>query len=65
MKEAEKYGAMCKMGYFPDAFGNAGQMPQLLKQAGMDTVTSDEVYVLSGLITKFKKMETMNLRIQK
>ena len=39
MKEAEKYGAMCKMGYFPDAFGNAGQMPQLLKQAGMDTVT--------------------------
>ena len=39
MKEAEKYGAMCKMGYFPDAFGNAGQMPQILKQAGMDTVT--------------------------
>ena len=38
MKEAEKYGAMCKMGYFPDAFGNAGQMPQILKQAGMDTV---------------------------
>ena len=39
MKSAEKYGGMCKMGYFPDAFGNAGQMPQILKQAGMETVT--------------------------
>lgn len=38
MKEAEKYGGVCKVGYFPDAFGNAGQMPQLLKQAGMDAV---------------------------
>lgn len=27
------------MGYFPDAFGNAGQMPQLLRQAGMEAVT--------------------------
>lgn len=38
MQEAEAYGALCKIGYFPDAFGNAGQMPQLLKQAGMDAV---------------------------
>ncbi|MBQ8640251.1 MAG: alpha-mannosidase [Lachnospiraceae bacterium] len=38
MQEAEAYGGICHMGYFPDAFGNAGQMPQLLKQAGMKAV---------------------------
>ncbi len=38
MREAEKFGKVCRIGYFPDAFGNAGQMPQLLKQAGMKAV---------------------------
>lgn len=37
-KSAMGYGSLCKMGYFPDAFGNAGQMPQLLKQAGIEAV---------------------------
>lgn len=37
-QEAKNYGKDCKIGYFPDAFGNAGQMPQLLKQAGMEAV---------------------------
>ena len=37
-QEAKAYGKDCKIGYFPDAFGNAGQMPQLLKQAGMESV---------------------------
>ncbi|MGN0314876.1 MAG: alpha-mannosidase [Fusicatenibacter sp.] len=37
-QEAKAYGRDCKIGYFPDAFGNAGQMPQLLKQAGMEAV---------------------------
>lgn len=37
-KEATEYGNICPVGYFPDAFGNAGQMPQLLKQAGMKAV---------------------------
>lgn len=32
---AERFGNVCKIGYLPDAFGNAGQFPQLLKQAGM------------------------------
>lgn len=32
---AERFGGVCKIGYLPDAFGNAGQLPQLLKQAGM------------------------------
>ncbi len=38
IEEAKKYGNVCKIGYFPDTFGNAGQMPQLLKQAGMEAV---------------------------
>ncbi|WMJ86605.1 alpha-mannosidase [Anaerocolumna sp. MB42-C2] len=38
IEEANKYGKLCKIGYFPDAFGNAGQMPQILKQAGMEAV---------------------------
>ena len=29
---------MSKVGYFPDAFGNASQMPQLMKQAHMDAI---------------------------
>lgn len=37
-QEAKKYGDLCRVGYFPDAFGNAGQMPQLLKQAGMEAI---------------------------
>lgn len=35
MDIAEKLGGVTKIGYFPDAFGNAGQMPQILSQAGM------------------------------
>ena len=36
--EAKKYGEPTMIGYFPDAFGNAGQMPQILKQGGCDAV---------------------------
>lgn len=35
MDLANKLGGVTKVGYFPDAFGNAGQMPQILSQAGM------------------------------
>ena len=38
IREAKAYGNLTKVGYFPDAFGNAGQMPQLLTQAGMEAV---------------------------
>lgn len=38
IQEAWQFGSLCRVGYFPDAFGNAGQMPQLLKQAGMKAV---------------------------
>lgn len=37
-KEAQKLGKLCPIGYFPDAFGNAGQMPQVLAQAGMEAI---------------------------
>ncbi|WP_036746647.1 alpha-mannosidase [Paenibacillus sp. UNC451MF] len=36
-EDASEYGSICKLGYFPDSFGNMGQAPQILLQAGMDT----------------------------
>jgi alpha-mannosidase len=36
-QDAREYGTICKLGYFPDSFGNMGQAPQILLQAGMDT----------------------------
>lgn len=35
-QDARQYGAISKVGYFPDSFGNMGQAPQLLLQAGID-----------------------------
>lgn len=35
MGMARRFGKITPLGYFPDTFGNAGQMPQILKQAGM------------------------------
>jgi alpha-mannosidase len=35
MRDAKRFGAVTMVGYFPDAFGNIGQAPQILKQAGM------------------------------
>lgn len=35
---AKKLGKVTPIGYFPDSFGNAGQMPQILKQAGMKAI---------------------------
>jgi len=35
MDIAKKLGKITRVGYFPDAFGNVGQMPQILSQAGM------------------------------
>ncbi|UVI28259.1 alpha-mannosidase [Paenibacillus spongiae] len=36
-KDARAFGPVAKIGYFPDSFGNMGQAPQLLRQAGMST----------------------------
>jgi len=35
MKDAKEWGNLSKIGYFPDSFGNMGQAPQILKQAGI------------------------------
>ncbi|MBQ3859695.1 MAG: alpha-mannosidase, partial [Clostridia bacterium] len=35
---AAEYGKVSKTGYFPDAFGNIGQAPQILRGFGIDTV---------------------------
>ncbi|WP_152394175.1 alpha-mannosidase [Paenibacillus guangzhouensis] len=34
-RDAAAYGTISKLGYFPDSFGNMGQAPQMLKQAGI------------------------------
>ena len=36
MQVCEKYGKPAMVGYFPDAFGNISQVPQLLRGFGMD-----------------------------
>ena len=36
MQVCEKYGKPAMIGYFPDAFGNISQVPQLLRGFGMD-----------------------------
>lgn len=38
MSLAREFGKPTLLGYFPDSFGNAGQMPQLMKQAGMKAI---------------------------
>lgn len=36
LRESKKWGEPTKLGYFPDTFGNIGQAPQIMKQAGID-----------------------------
>ena len=36
-RDSKGYGNICKIGYFPDSFGNMGQAPQILKEVGIDT----------------------------
>jgi len=35
LKDAKEWGNVSKVGYFPDSFGNMGQAPQILQQAGI------------------------------
>ncbi|MBB6637587.1 glycoside hydrolase family 38 C-terminal domain-containing protein [Cohnella thailandensis] len=34
-QDAARYGTISKVGYFPDTFGNIGQAPQIMRQAGI------------------------------
>lgn len=36
MRDAKRWGNVSKIGYFPDSFGNMGQAPQMLQQAGIN-----------------------------
>ena len=36
MEESQKWGTPVMLGYFPDTFGNMGQTPQMMKQAGLE-----------------------------
>lgn len=35
-QETQKWGATTPIGYYPDTFGNPGQVPQLMKEIGID-----------------------------
>lgn len=35
---AKEFGKCSMIGYFPDTFGNVGQIPQIMKQAGMKAI---------------------------
>ncbi|UKS28306.1 alpha-mannosidase [Paenibacillus sp. HWE-109] len=37
-QDAKKFGAVAKIGYFPDTFGLVGQTPQLMQQSGITNV---------------------------
>ena len=47
LKETEKYGAPTMIGYFPDTFGNIGQMPQILKGFNIDNAFMGRGTVIS------------------
>lgn len=36
LEESKKWGAPVKLGYFPDTFGNMGQVPQMMLEGGLD-----------------------------
>lgn len=38
IEESQRFGKSSMIGYFPDSFGNAGQMPQFMKKSGIDTI---------------------------
>lgn len=48
MRETEKYGKPTMIGYFPDTFGNIGQMPQILKGVGIDNAFMGRGTVISN-----------------
>jgi mannosylglycerate hydrolase len=45
---AQEFGAVMKVGYLPDQFGNLSQMPQILRGFGMDNAIMGRGYQLVG-----------------
>ena len=48
IRETEKYGEPTMIGYFPDTFGNIGQMPQILQGVGIDNAFMGRGTVISS-----------------
>jgi alpha-mannosidase len=53
---AEDFGAVMKIGYLPDQFGNIGQMPQILQGFGIDNAIFGRGY---SLAVPGRKMELL------
>ncbi len=47
LRETAKYGKPTLIGYFPDTFGNIGQMPQILQGCGIDNAVMGRGTVIS------------------
>ena len=56
MQVCEKYGKPAMVGYFPDAFGNISQVPQLLRGFGMDNAFFGRGITLTAADNKIFKM---------
>ena len=66
MQMSEEFGKVTKLGYLPDAFGNAGQMPQIFSQAGIKaavygrgvkpTGAANEVYDFDSYKSQYSEM---------
>ncbi|MBR2336550.1 MAG: hypothetical protein IKA61_01200 [Clostridia bacterium] len=48
LRETAKYGKPTMIGYFPDTFGNVGQMPQILRGFGIDNAFMGRGTVISS-----------------
>lgn len=48
LRETAKYGKPTMIGYFPDTFGNVGQMPQILRGVGIDNAFMGRGTVVSS-----------------
>ena len=51
LKETRKFGQPTMVGYFPDAFGNIGQQPQILRGFGIDNAWFGRGVVPSWYVT--------------
>ena len=55
---AREYGEVCKVGYFPDSFGNMGQAPQILKKAGIETAVFGRGVKPTGFNNEVKDLDS-------
>lgn len=63
IRQGRKYGPMCMVGYFPDAFGNISQAPQILRGFGIDNaVFGRGVYPIGFDNTVIEKLSSDNIK---